>query len=43
MDINNLVEGIMKAINRYADEIVVERMRLEMSQLGRGSESKGKD
>ena len=43
MDINNLVEGIMKAINRYADEIVVERMRLEMPQLGRGSESKGKD
>ena len=43
MDINGLFEGIMKAINQYADEIVAERMRLEMSQLGRGSESKGKD
>lgn len=32
MDINNLVGGIMKAINRYTDEIVAERVQLQMSQ-----------
>ena len=43
MDINSLVEGIIKAINRYTDEIVAERMQLQMSQIGRGPESTGKD
>ncbi len=36
MDINYLFEGIMKAINQYADEIVAERMQLQMSQIGPG-------
>ena len=43
MDINILVEGIMKAINQYADEIVAERMELQMSQIGRAPETERKD
>lgn len=35
MDTNSLDEGIMKAINRYTDEIVAERVQLQMSQIGR--------
>lgn len=35
MEINFLFEGIMKAINQYADEIVAERLQLQMSQFGR--------
>lgn len=43
MDINFLFEEIMKAINQYADEIVSERMQLQMSQIGRASETEGKN
>jgi hypothetical protein len=43
MDINFLFEGIMKAINQYADEIVAERMQLQMSQIGRASEAEGEN
>lgn len=43
MDINYLFEGIMKAINQYADEIVAERMQLQMSQIGPGLELKRKN
>ena len=43
MDINFLFEGIMRAINQYADEIVAERMELQMSQIGRAPETERKN
>lgn len=42
MDINDLLEQTMKAINEYADEIVAERMKLKMSPTGTSPEAKGK-
>lgn len=43
MDINDLFEGVWKAINQYADEIVAERMQLQMSQIGRAPETERKN
>ena len=43
MDINDLFEGVMKIISQYSDEIVAERMQLQMSQIGPGLESKKKN
>jgi hypothetical protein len=36
-------DRIMKAINQYADEIVAERMELQMSQIGRAPETERKN
>ena len=43
MEINFLFEGIMKAINQYADEIVAERLQLQMSQFGRAPQTEWKN
>lgn len=43
MDINDLLEQTMKAINEYVDEIVAERMKLKMSPTGPSPEAKGKN
>ena len=43
MDINFLFERIMRAINQYADEIVAERMQLQMSPIGRAPETERKN
>ena len=43
MNINFLFEGIMKAINQYADEIVAERLQLQISQIRRTPETERKN
>lgn len=43
MDINDLFEGVWKAVNQYADEIAAERMQLQMSQIGRAPETERKN
>ncbi|MDH4203884.1 MAG: hypothetical protein OEV87_13465 [Phycisphaerae bacterium] len=39
MDINELFEGIMKAINQYTDDIVGERMQPKILATGQGPEN----
>lgn len=43
MDINDLFDGIMKSINRFADEIVEQRLQEKMQKTGRGPEREGKN
>jgi hypothetical protein len=40
MDINELFEGIMKAINQYTDDIVGERMQPKVSATEQGPEDR---
>ena len=39
MDINDLFDGIMKSINRFADEIAEQRLQEKMQETGRGPEN----
>jgi hypothetical protein len=43
MDINDLFDGIMKSINRFADEIVEQRLQEKMQKTGRSPEKEGKN
>jgi hypothetical protein len=43
MDINDLFDGIMKSIKKFADEMAEQRLQEKMQQTGRGSENEGKN
>ncbi|OIP99152.1 MAG: hypothetical protein AUK55_02580 [Syntrophobacteraceae bacterium CG2_30_61_12] len=43
MDINDLFDGIMKSINKFADEIAEQRLQGKTQETGRGPENGGKN
>ena len=43
MDINDLFEGVLKVINKFADEVAEQRAKEKMPLSGRGPEGKGEN
>ncbi len=43
MDINELLDGIMKSINQFAYDPAEQRLQKKMLETGRGPENEGKN